>query len=74
MDDEDLRVQIGSDVRRGRLFPVGRRRFGLRDRLDDLPAGWCRLCGMEVWTQGREVCPRCGEAQSLPYVKERPGK
>lgn len=23
------------------------------------PKGWCPICGMEIWSDGQEVCTRC---------------
>lgn len=23
------------------------------------PAGWCPVCGMEIWADGKDLCRRC---------------
>lgn len=23
------------------------------------PAGWCPVCGMEIWAEGKNLCTRC---------------
>ena len=32
---------------------------GLVDRQGGIPAGWCEVCGMEVYRSGRGKCERC---------------
>lgn len=27
------------------------------------PAGWCPVCGAEIWEAGQDVCTRCEERE-----------
>ncbi len=38
-----------------RALPV----IGLADRQGGIPAGWCGVCGAEVYRVGRSCCERC---------------
>ena len=31
----------------------------LHDPQRSPPAGWCPICGAEIWTIGKELCIRC---------------
>ena len=33
--------------------------IGLVDRQGGIPAGWCGMCGAEVYRPGRSRCDRC---------------
>jgi hypothetical protein len=34
------------------------------------PAGWCPVCGMEIWTEGKNLCTRCERYGHRQEVEE----
>ena len=51
---------------RRRPIHLGKRQF-IRDIQADIPAGWCTLCGCEVFRQGEDRCIWCQKRKENPY-------
>lgn len=44
---------------------------GLLDPQQRPPAGWCPLCGSEIWAEGKNLCTRCERNSGVePLAKE----
>ena len=55
------------------LRPGGRRpiwlgvRPAMRDIQADIPAGWCEVCGKEVFSVGQQLCQVCALRKESEY-------
>lgn len=49
------------------FFPVANPhvvRASSRDKQQDLPFGWCPVCGAEIWREGAGTCEDCEHEQA----------